>query len=102
MALEFFVRTGHLAALIGGLTGLGFLWWTKRQARPSVRLALKILTGIGLIGALIPEQRLIWDGGYLDAEFQITFVDERQHPIQGIELRVEDEAGRNYFHFPVP
>ena len=66
-----------------------------------MRLALKILAVIGLIGAVIPEQRMMWDGWNLTSEFQITFVDEKGQPIQGIELRVEDEGGRTYFHYPV-
>jgi hypothetical protein len=99
--LESFVRTAHLAALIAGVGGLGFLWWTKRQTRPSVRLVLKILAVAGLIGAVIPDQRMMWDGRYPTAEFQITFVDENRQPVQGVELRVEDKGGRTYFHYPV-
>jgi hypothetical protein len=66
-----------------------------------VRLVLKVLALVGLIGAVIPDQRMIWDGGYATAEFQMTFVDEERKPLQGIELRVEDEGGHTYFHYPV-
>ena len=54
--------------------------------------------GLGLFSC---SQCIIWDGGYPQAEFQITFQDATGQPVEGVELRVEDYEGHNYFHYPV-
>ena len=60
----------------------------------------QIVVAILLLGWLC-SYHLIWDGGYSDAEYQITFKDQNGKPVEGIELRVEDRQGHIYHHYPV-
>jgi hypothetical protein len=85
--------------LVLGLLGLLVLWWSKRLRRRGIWLALAALIAIGLLGGL--SSRIVWDGGYCQAEYQLTFVDENGAPIPAVELRVEDAEGHNFFHYPV-
>jgi hypothetical protein len=38
---------------------------------------------------------------YPQAEFEFIFKDRSGKPVEGIELCVEDQAGRRYYHYPV-
>ena len=44
-----------------------------------------------------------WGGsyGYLQIEHELTFLDPNGNPIEGVELRVEDQSGKEFFCFPV-
>jgi len=44
-----------------------------------------------------------WGGsyGYLQIEHELTFLDPSGNPIEGVELRVEDQRGNEFFCFPV-
>jgi hypothetical protein len=44
---------------------------------------------------------LIWDGSWAQEEYRITFEDRDGKPVEGVQLRVENESGDNFFHFPV-
>jgi hypothetical protein len=61
---------------------------------------LSILVGL-LALTMLTTKHVVWDGGYSQAEFQLTFTDAGGKPIEGIELRAEDEAGHNYYYYPV-
>jgi hypothetical protein len=66
------------------------------------KLFLIIVGIIALLGvASYLTDLMIADGGYSQAEFQITFKDSSGNAIEGIDLRVEDQAGNNYFYYPV-
>ncbi len=54
-----------------------------------------------LAGMTIPTKRLIWDGGYMDAEFELTFHDQDGNALEGVELRVEYPGGEKCFYYPV-
>lgn len=74
--------------------------WTQKR-HGCLRLARIGLLLLGLVGILSSGSRIIWDGGYLRAEYQITFRDLNNLPIEGIELRVEDKAGHTFYYYPV-
>jgi hypothetical protein len=101
MGTDLVVRVSALAIFVTALVGLAVGSRTKRLSRRGVRWFLKSLAVLGLLGALFPHPRMIWDGGFAQAEFQITFVDEIQRPLSGVQLRVEDREGRIYYHYPV-
>jgi len=44
-----------------------------------------------------------WAGscGYLQLEYELTFLDSGGNPIEGVELRVADQRGNEFFCFPV-
>jgi hypothetical protein len=59
------------------------------------------LLGVGLVCFFMPMQRCIGDGDYPPAEFQLTFKDETGSPVEGVVLRVEDDEGHIYYHYPM-
>jgi hypothetical protein len=68
-----------------------------------------ILIPILIIGALPASlaywsyKTTRWGGsyGYGQIEHELTFVDTAGNPVEGIELRVEDQQGNEFFCFPV-
>ena len=44
---------------------------------------------------------IVWDGGFGQVEYRMKFVGPDGLPIPGVQLRVEDEHGTNFFHYPV-
>ncbi len=54
-----------------------------------------------LLVAISPRVTQVWDGSYPQAEFELIFKDAHGVALQGIQLRVEDQEGRSYFHYPV-
>jgi hypothetical protein len=44
---------------------------------------------------------IVWDDIWGQEEYRITFTDRAGRPVQGVELRVENEAGSTFYHFPV-
>src|SRR5947208_1820366 len=66
------------------------------------RVALCVILGIAvLLLTLLCSPCRVSDGSYPQAEFQLIFKDSGGKPLEGVELRVEDQEGRNYFHYPV-
>lgn len=63
----------------------------------SILVTLGIIAFTGFFG----HSMRIWDGGYPDTAFELTFRDASGKPLQGIELRVERDDGLNQFHRPV-
>ena len=39
----------------------------------------------------------MWEGNFRDGEYRIAFRDPGGRPVQGVELRVEDESGRRVY-----
>ena len=101
MILALVVFSLGLALALVGAAGLLVSWLTRRGTVARLRVAFCAALGIGLLLALSCAECRVWDGDYLQAEFQLVFKDLSGRPIEGVELRVEDGEGRNYFHYPV-
>jgi hypothetical protein len=57
---------------------------------------------LGLILGLASSSTcIIWDGGFCPAEYRITFRDSGGNAVPGVELRVENGQGSEFFHYPV-
>src|SRR5262249_27564 len=48
-----------------------------------------------------PIERIIWDGRFPDAEYRIKFVDGEDHPVPGVTLQVQTQAGGVCHLYPV-
>jgi hypothetical protein len=55
---------------------------------------------VAVVG-LFTSYRIAWDGGWPPEEYSFTFRDRDGHPVPGVELRVESEAGADFYFFPV-
>lgn len=42
-----------------------------------------------------------WDGGFQQAEYRLTFLDEHGRPVKGVQLRVLDIEGNTSWGYPV-
>jgi hypothetical protein len=92
--------------LILGLVGLGLAGVLFSRLRPGMygrrlRYAGAALLVLGFLAVVSLLSTILWDGGYGQAEFQITFQDADKQSIQGVELRVEDREGHTFYHYPV-
>jgi len=56
---------------------------------------------VALIGLLSFCDMAIWDGGWSEEEYRITILDHAGSPVEGVQLRVENAVGSNFYHFPV-
>lgn len=64
-------------------------------------VALLIAGGVLLLAIASLVETHVWDGGFRQAEYQLTLVDRAGKPVPGVELRVEGESGANFYHYPV-
>jgi hypothetical protein len=73
------------------------------MARRKVLTRIAILLGVvAVLGFLLPpNSAIIWDGIWEQEEYRITFTDRDGKPVKGVELRVENESGINFYHFPI-
>jgi hypothetical protein len=70
--------------------------------RKAVILCLLPPCALLLIGFVsLTVTSVIWDGGFSEAEYRITFVDDNGQPIEGIKLKVQDKLGTVYYYYPV-
>jgi hypothetical protein len=85
--------------LVLALAGFTFprIWSAKRH--PIVGCASTGFLLLGLFGILSLSNKILWDGGYFDAEYQLSFQGSNGQPIEGVELRVEDRSGHSYYHY---
>lgn len=70
----------------------------------SRRLLVRIaILGVALLGGVLlsASSLIIWDGIWDEDEYRFTFTDRDGRPVEGVRLRVENEAGVSFFHFPV-
>jgi hypothetical protein len=72
--------------------------------RPS--LVGEIALALGAAAALLAYASYLttqWGGscGYGQGEYELTFEDASGSPVEGVELKVEDERGDDFFCFPV-
>jgi hypothetical protein len=54
-----------------------------------------------VLGLVLPIQTIIWDGGFPDAEYRLTFVDADGRPIEGVALQVQTQHGGTCYFYPV-
>ncbi len=92
--------------MLAALFGLGFAAILLPRLRPGtfgrrLRTVGILLILLGLLGLLSRSAVMIWDGGYLLAEYQITFQDLDGRPVKGVQLHVEDQRGHIFYHYPV-
>jgi hypothetical protein len=91
--MDFLLGPLAIAALLGGVGGLIFLHKKKTPALRALRSMLIAVAVCGLLLLCMDSSRIIWDGGYPTAEFQIQFVGVDGEGVPGITLRVEDSNG---------
>ena len=84
-----------------GLAGVVASWLMPWKILACLRVAFLVLLAVGLLATVSCLVCEVGDGRYGQAEFQLTFLDPSGNPIEGVELRVEDQQGRTYFHYPV-
>lgn len=60
-----------------------------------------LLVVLAILGLLSRASMILWDGGFALAEYQITFRDADGRPVEGVQLRVEDQRGYAFYHYPV-
>jgi hypothetical protein len=67
-----------------------------------VMITLSLGAGAGLL-AYASYHTTRWGGscGYGQREYQLTFIDSSGNVVEGVELKVEDERGNEFFYFPV-
>ena len=95
------IAAGLLLAVIAAYCVLA-RWPTPRRISRLQRVALCALLGVAmLLMTLACSPCVVSDGSYPQAEFQLVLKDPAGKPLEGVELRVEDQEGRNYFHYPV-
>jgi hypothetical protein len=82
-----------------GVLIYAYLWRKKRLTPQGTTLLIGVVIACTVLGTFCPG--MYWDGGYGQDEFQLTFLDQTGKPVPGVQLRVEDRDGRNYFHYPV-
>ena len=70
-------------------------------AFPKAILTLPVLVGVLLAVVFFSFRTKTWDGGFIQAEYQLAFHDEVGKPIEGVQLRVEDDRGLPRYCFPV-
>lgn len=90
--------------ILTALLALGIAAIMLPRLRPSafgrrLRIVGIALVLLGLLGFFSPKE--LWDGGYLQAEYQITFRYPDGRPVEGVQLRVEDQRGHTFYHYPV-
>lgn len=62
---------------------------------------LLCVLGLVLAVVLVPFQGIVWDGGFPNAEYRLTFVDEAGRPVPGVTLRVQTRAGGECHLYPI-
>ena len=73
------------------------------RAAMSRKAVLLSVVGVGLLVALlvVGTPMMVWDGGFGQVEYRVKFVRADGSPTPGVQLRVENEQGTNFFHYPV-
>jgi hypothetical protein len=95
------VLASFLVLVVTGCGALAYARLRKRQLRRPVRVAFITAIIFGLFGIGSSCMGIIWDGGFPQEEFEISFRDADGNSIQGVELRVEDRKGRPFYFYPV-
>ena len=79
---------------------------SRMSAKPSQSSSLfwttiLVLVSLIALAGIVGRQRYIWDGGFPNTAFELTFLDASGQPLQGVQLYVDREDGRSSFHRPV-
>jgi hypothetical protein len=69
------------------------------RMKPVVVVILTL--GVATVIIAICTRMFVWDGGFGQVEYQLTFIGDDGKPIEGVQLQVESQNGTNYFHYPV-
>jgi hypothetical protein len=66
-------------------------------------LAILVLGAVAAGFAYASYKTTQWGGsyGYLQIEHELTFLDPNGNPVEGVELKVEDQRGNEFCCFPV-
>jgi hypothetical protein len=56
---------------------------------------------VAVVLGLVFSPTILWDGDWVEEEYRFTFVGRGGQPVGGVQLRVENEAGTTFYHFPV-
>ena len=66
-------------------------------------VTLLIVAAVPAALAYLSYKTTRWGGscGFRQIEHELTFLDQTGKPIEGVELKVEDESGNEFFCFPV-
>jgi hypothetical protein len=65
------------------------------------RLILPFLLVIAGVGVASLVETETWDGGFPQVEYRVHFMDQTQHPVKGVKLKVIDNRGNISFGYPV-
>ncbi len=65
------------------------------------RVALLCFLAVAALFLFVPIQGITWDGGWPSEEYCFRFRDREGRPVPGVQLRVENTAGTNFYFFPV-
>jgi hypothetical protein len=97
-------ETGLVLLYAPVVLGAGLLFFALRRPKTH-KLALwsgSLIFLLGLIGWASSGNMIRWDGGgFGSAAFEITFVDRNGNPVEGVELRVENRDGHNFYLYPI-
>jgi hypothetical protein len=92
---------GFLVLTAMGSAVLAYARLRKRPLRQIVRAMCIAAIVFGLFGFFSSCMGRLWDGGFPQEEFEISFRDADGNAIQGVEPRVEDRKGRPFYFYPV-
>jgi hypothetical protein len=56
---------------------------------------------VAMVLGLVFSPTILWDGDWVEEEYRFTFVGRGGQPVGDVRLRVENESGTNFYHFPV-
>jgi hypothetical protein len=65
------------------------------------RIALFVILAVSGIALASLVRRELWDGGFRQVEYRISFIDESGHPIKGVQLKVIDSQSNISWAYPV-
>jgi hypothetical protein len=87
--------------LVLGLSAVAFGWRRVGKLSRFLHRAGAVVLVLSLLGFLSLCSQVYADGGYPQVEFRLTFEGPTGTPVEGVELRVEDEEGHNFFSYPI-
>ena len=95
------VLIGFLVMAVIGSVALGYARLRKRPWSSVARTGWIVAIALSLFGIVSSCTGILWDGGFAQTEFEISFRDADGNPVPGVELRVEDRQGRAFYYYPV-
>lgn len=65
------------------------------------KCVLVIALAIIAVALVSLARKEVWDGGFQQIEYRVTFLDENSQPLKDVQLRVLDDQGNTTFGYPV-